>query len=683
MKLEKWISCLQSAVLSFLISYGGCACLLSGFSLQADGEILALWCGCLAVVVSVSYSLKLVPIPLGILALLSGYLWHKGILSRSMEALLYRLTYTYSTAYDTGILRWSELPLENADITAALCALSSIIILLTARTVCRPRRAVLPVIFGLLPLCACLVVTDTVPATEHLYLLFFGLAVLMLSQTTRRADKAQGNRLAALAAIPAALAVALLFLLNPQQTYNKQQQAEALLQYAQDTLTQQISQAGTVVAKRENLASMGPLSNPHLPVMEVTAEKSGTLYLREQVFDTYTGTHWEITNRYANLTDHDYSQMYFGGQVNISTRYTQSNLFVPYYTEDTLPGEKGYTENTQRKKSYSFQHWYIPDPDEDHPWYFGSAMLRTSPGLPDDTLAWAKNTLQSVIQYNYNIDSAYTYAQRISAFVRESAAYDKRTGQMPGDKTDFVRWFIEESDTGYCAHFASATAVLLQSTGIPARYVTGYMVNTQAGKTTTVYMDEAHAWVEYYDPLLGWIVLESTPGDGLPTANTQPTEPESPTAPPVTQPPVQTDAATQVTQPQQTNPATAPVTPNPQSDLRWLEPVLTVTACILGAVLVIAGQWQLRRRLILRRLTQGTTNRRAVAYWRQTVLLARLLHQRPDAELFSLAQKAKFSQHTLTEEELAVLETGLRNAQQRLKAKPLLYRIFCRLVFAV
>lgn len=309
-------------------------------------------------------------------------------------------------------------------------------------------------------------------------------------------------------------------------------------------------------------------------------------------------------------------------------------------------------------------------------------MLRTSPGLPDDTLAWAKDTLQSVIHYNYNIDSAYTYAQRISAFVRENAAYSKQTGRMPVGETDFVRWFIEDSNTGYCAHFASATAVLLQSTGIPARYVTGYMVNTQAGVRTTVYMDDAHAWVEYYDPLLGWIVLESTPGDGLPTAAERPTDSQQPTEPQVTQPPIQNNDDPQVTLPQQTDPGDLPTAPKPQRDLRWLESVLTVTACILGAVLVIGGQWQLRRRLILRRLTQGTVNHRAVAYWRQIVLLSRLLRQRPDAELFSLAQKAKFSQHTLTEEELATLETGLRSAQQQVKAKSLPYRLFCRLVFA-
>ena len=675
MKLEKWITCLQAAVLAFFISYGGCACLVSGFSLQADMGTLALWCGCLGAVTAVCFRLRLAAVPLGLLALLCGYLWHSGSLSLSTEALLYWLSYNYNAAYGIGILRWSDLPLQEADVTAALCAVASVNVLLTVRTVCRCRRAILPAVFGLLPLCACLVVTDTVPAAKHLILLFFGLTVLMLSQTTRRADRVQGNRLAALVAAPAALAVALLFWLNPQQTYSRQQQADELLQFAQDALTQQLSQAGTAVTKRENLASMGALSNPHLAVMDVTASQSGTLYLREQVFDTYDGRQWTFSDRYSALPEHTLEGLRLAGNVKITTRYTLSNLYIPYYTADSLPGSNGYTENPENLKTYSYKVLSLRNPDA----YSAFSQLYPA-ALPADTQAWAQSVLAPVVQ---GLHSNASYPRAIADYVRQSASYSKQTPRMPSDKTDFVRWFLEESETGYCAHFASATAVLLQAAGIPARYVTGYTVSVDSGTSTTVYMDEAHAWVEFYDPAVGWRVLESTPGDGLPTDTEQPTEPQEATASPATGPSVQDSTVPEVTYSQQTDPADIPTSPRPQTELRWLEPVLTVLACALGGVLLILGQWQLRRRLILRRLTQGEANRRAVAHWRQTVLLSRLLRQRPDPELFSLAQKAKFSQHTLTEEELTVLETGLRNAQQRLKAKPLPYRIFCRLIFAV
>lgn len=674
MKLERWLSCLQSAVLAFLISFGGCACLLSGFDLQADPGLLALWCGFLAVFVSVCMRIKLALVPLGVLALLSGYLWHRGILSHSVEALLYRLTSLYNAGYGIGVIRWSNVPLDGTDITPALCALASVTVLLTARTVCRSRRAVLPVLSGLLPLLACIVVTDTVPAEGYLYLLFCGLGILMLSQTTRRRDTAQGNRLAALVAIPTALAVALLFWTNPQQTYSKQQQAENLLQFAQDTLTQQISQAGTVLINRENLAAMGALSNPHLPVMDVTADKGCVLYLREQVFDTYNGKQWTMGDQYSHLTHSGSSYMHLSGSVQISTRYTQPVLFVPYYSKDSLPGRNGYTENSQNLKKYTYQLMAVRDES-----LYAAFPSQYPADLPADTLAWAKERLVSIAQdYPYKATPS-----AIADYVRGSALYSKQTRRMPSDETDFVRWFLEESETGYCAHFASATAVLLQAAGIPARYVTGYMVSLESGTPTTVFMDDAHAWVEYYNPEMGWRVLECTPSDGLPSTGETPTTPPVSTVPQTTTPPFQNDTIPEMTLPQQTAPVDLPVAPTPQADLRWLESVLTAAACLLGAVLLILGQWQLRRRRILRKLTQGTTNQRAVASWRQTVLFARLLRQRPDAGLFALAQKAKFSQHTLTEEELSAFESYLRGAQQQLKTKPLPYRIFCRLVFAV
>lgn len=676
MKRDKWLSCLQSVVLASLLGYGSVACLVSGFTLQADMGKVMFFCIGFAILASLCMTVKLALLPLGLLALLSGYLWYRGILSLSVEALLNRISTDYNMGYGTGVIRWSNLPLKDADLTPALCAVAAVIVLLTARTVCRGRRVVLPVVFGLLPLCACLVVTDTVPAEKHLYLLFCTLGVLILSQTTRRKNAAQGNRLALLAVIPTALAVALLFWANPQETYNKQPQAEQLLQTAQDALSNQIAQAGSVVSNRENLATMGALSNPHVPVMEVKADQGGTLYLREQVFDTYDGKQWIVSDQYAHLTNTGFSEMRLAGKVQITTRYTFPNLYVPYYTNDSLPGEQGYTPNSEKAKTYTYQRMVLRDEN----WYADFSQQYPA-DLPAQTYAWASGVLEPIIE---DLRSNAGIPVAVADFVGGSALYDKKTQRMPSDEADFVRWFIEESDTGYCVHFASATAVLLQAAGIPARYVTGYLVSAQSGVSTTVYMDDAHAWVEYYHPQMGWRVLESTPSDGLPSEDqSRPTTPAVPTEPVTTQPPVQEHTVPpDVTDPQQTEPGEVPVTPTPQTHLRWLEKALTVVACILGAVLLIVGQWQLRRRLILRRLTQGTTNQRAVACWQQVARYARLLKEKPDAELFSLAQKAKFSQHTLTEEEFAAFEAYLRSTRERMEAKPIWQRLVFRLVFA-
>ena len=61
--------------------------------------------------------------------------------------------------------------------------------------------------------------------------------------------------------------------------------------------------------------------------------------------------------------------------------------------------------------------------------------------------------------------------------------------------------FLFETKTGFCSHYASATALLLRSAGIAARVVGGYQGGTwypQQGYLE-VSQREAHAWVEYLD----------------------------------------------------------------------------------------------------------------------------------------------------------------------------------------
>ena len=114
--------------------------------------------------------------------------------------------------------------------------------------------------------------------------------------------------------------------------------------------------------------------------------------------------------------------------------------------------------------------------------------------------------------------------------------YSQTPGTTPMNE-DFVRYFLETQKRGYCAHFASAGALLLRSYGYPARYVEGYAVSladvaegvevedadydkwfdgkNPLGRTGVVSVNvtdgSAHAWVEVYDDNFGWIPCEFTP----------------------------------------------------------------------------------------------------------------------------------------------------------------------------
>ncbi len=75
--------------------------------------------------------------------------------------------------------------------------------------------------------------------------------------------------------------------------------------------------------------------------------------------------------------------------------------------------------------------------------------------------------------------------------------------------------FLDTRHPAHCEYFATATVLLLRSLDVPARYITGYVVdeyNSDAESWVARNLD-AHAWVEAYDEnTQSWAAVESTPG---------------------------------------------------------------------------------------------------------------------------------------------------------------------------
>ncbi|MCW5828208.1 MAG: DUF3488 domain-containing protein [Deltaproteobacteria bacterium] len=79
---------------------------------------------------------------------------------------------------------------------------------------------------------------------------------------------------------------------------------------------------------------------------------------------------------------------------------------------------------------------------------------------------------------------------------------------------DIVASFLFDSKQGHCEYFASAAALLARLNGIPARVVTGFLVRERASEDEwLIRMQNAHAWVEYLDPVSGWNRLDPSPRD--------------------------------------------------------------------------------------------------------------------------------------------------------------------------
>lgn len=184
------------------------------------------------------------------------------------------------------------------------------------------------------------------------------------------------------------------------------------------------------------------------PVMDVVASESQLLYIRTQAYEIYDGQSWRSAEQ------EEWSVWQPEGRVEIVVRASQAAI-LPY------SGEEKPTKRCLQ--------------------------------LPSDAKTWAREL------------AAGKTAEQIREFVRNCGAYDENA-QAQGDA---ARWLVENG-RGYCVHFATLAVVLLRGAKIPARLVTGYVVDVQAGLRKTVTGEDAHAWVEFYDGEQ-WRILEATP----------------------------------------------------------------------------------------------------------------------------------------------------------------------------
>ncbi|SNY41269.1 Transglutaminase-like enzyme, putative cysteine protease [Arsukibacterium tuosuense] len=97
-----------------------------------------------------------------------------------------------------------------------------------------------------------------------------------------------------------------------------------------------------------------------------------------------------------------------------------------------------------------------------------------------------------------NAGSTAGLIEQISEMFRQQPYFYSLNPPRLGDNS--IDAFLFDSRTGFCSHYASATAVLLREAGVPARVVGGYQggVWHEEQQYLEVRQREAHAWVEYY-----------------------------------------------------------------------------------------------------------------------------------------------------------------------------------------
>ena len=267
----------------------------------------------------------------------------------------------------------------------------------------------------------------------------------------------------------------------------------------------------------------------------------------------------------------------------------------------------------------------------------------------------------------------------VAEYLDQIAEYDPDTPATP-EGEDYVSYFLTESRRGYCMHFATAATLMLRALGVPARYVAGYVADVPSSGHVNVPDSAAHAWVEIYLEGYGWEPVEVTPAYAGGTPGQSLTTEPTPTPEATPTPSAAPSASAAPT------PSAAPsAAPGPgegtgaELDLR----VIAVPLLILLAVLAFPARRALGRAARERRFRQESTNRAVIAAYLQLKKLERWGGEMPE-EVAELAKKARFSQHTLTEEEREQAVSAARASAGRVdRALPWYKRLWCRYVLGL
>ncbi|HPX69131.1 MAG TPA: transglutaminaseTgpA domain-containing protein [Bacillota bacterium] len=265
-------------------------------------------------------------------------------------------------------------------------------------------------------------------------------------------------------------------------------------------------------------------------VMLVRTRGEEALYLRGTVMDRYYENSWNKSGkRYKEYKPGHLMPIPYGKDIKVYTRDLEishrklltSTIFAPYSLYRIQHGGKR-TYMDEDSEAYASK---IAATDTSYrvtsiiP-YIDVAKLRLSGAetLEEDDLrrytALPEDIPERVRSLSHRITNAYSSnydkAKAIEKYLRQNYMYSLKPPQLPSNK-EFTDYFLFEGKEGYCTYFATSMAVLLRASGIPCRYVEGFIASYEGSEEREVRGTDAHAWVEVFFDGYGWVTFEPTP----------------------------------------------------------------------------------------------------------------------------------------------------------------------------
>lgn len=416
-------------------------------------------------------------------------------------------------------------------------------------------------------------------------------------------------------------------------------------------------------------------------ILRVRAETDGYMYLRCFSYGDYTGTGWRRAEEPENgISSLDFTALALAAKAD-SARHSLDIRFasgvdvaaVPYYSVQSadsdiyVPAEGRNYSASYYSSDGSWDSLSLPEEYAQDELRYRSYATTEYTALPVGTKA---HVLQLIQQAGLRADSPDIIAE-VASYVRSCVSYDLDTQPYPTE--DYAVYFLQNAETGYCVHYATAAAVIYRALGIPARVTDGFLFRAQAGEVVDVLQANEHAWVEVYLDGLGWIPVEVTGSGGVTepapqeAAVTEPPDEETPPPLESTEPNDGEESAPPVQTPQPSD--TIPVGPihtqtEPESKSTsrtlirfWNALTLILLLAVIFSLLPVSRL--LRLRLRQRRISQPDRKKAAVWVWRTAVKASRYGAELPES-ITACAEKAAFSQHGISDEELHAVQNELK-----------------------
>ena len=261
------------------------------------------------------------------------------------------------------------------------------------------------------------------------------------------------------------------------------------------------------------------------PVFAVSA--SSPSYWQGEVFDTFNGNSWTATGA-AGAAGDDAQQL----PVRTDTVQVLSSGGLDVVM---APGEPTAYSGPGEMVAGADGSALLSGGDTTTPWTYevssaspaaSAAALSVATGSDPADPKWTAvepglparvRTLAA--QLTASAPTRYDAVTAVDTYLQTHETYDL-TSPVPAPGHDAVDDFLFVSHHGFCEQFASAAVIMLRSTGIPARLVTGYSQGDLASVPGERVMrgTDAHAWIQVWYPGVGWVNSDPTAASVLPAA---------------------------------------------------------------------------------------------------------------------------------------------------------------------